>query len=554
MNGWTKADIARLRDVMLSQGRGIDEIADEVRSVCNVTRLASYRLAHGLSQPQAVARCRRYGQGNALDQPTLSRLEQFPAKGSRTPLAVQLIALAGAYGTQPLRLLTPDALALLDPREGEVIVRLAGGAVPEHESAEQAELAGLAGSSGLSGLSAHGGLGELGGRSLTGIGGNGNRPGARSGTRPGIRAGVRLGTRPGAGAGSGQTDDDPGIAGRRTDERAPGRLAGAARRAFRFASLVEGSNIGAETLAELEAEVRRLALCCPQQPIGQLVPELTQLQDIGFRLLEGRQRPPQSASLYLLTGMACGMLAKASHDLGDAGSAMTQARAAYVCADNADHHGLRTWVRGLQSLVCYWSGWSQDALRYARLGAESARSVRGASAVWIASQEARAWGMVGNESATVAALNRARWARDRAVDDDLDQIGGVLGFIPARQLYYAADALTAIPEQQATAESLAIEAISAYEKLPAGLRSYADEAGARCDLALVRIRGGDAAGAGEAIGPVLELPVERRINGIVASAHRIAVAAAGLTRTGAGKALREEIEVFCLSPAGEEPV
>jgi transcriptional regulator with XRE-family HTH domain len=500
MNGWTKADIARLREVMLTQGRGIDEIADEIRAVCNVTRLASYRLAHGLSQPQAAARCRRYGQGNGFDQPTLSRLEQFPARGSRTPLAVQLIALATAYGTQPLRLLTPDALELLDPREREVIVRLAGGSVPEHESSELAELAGLS----LSGVAGPGPVGP------------GRSPAPR-------------------------------------DERSPGQLAAAARRAFRFASLVEGSNIGPETLAELESEVRRLARGYPLQPTGPLVRELTQLQDIGFRLLEGRQRPPQAARLYLLTGMASGMLAKASHDLADAGSAMTQARAAYVCADNADHDGLRTWVRGLQSLVCFWAGWSQDALRYARLGAGPARAVRGSAAVWLASQEARAWGMVGNESGTLAALNRARWARERSTDDDLDEIGGLLGFPAAGQLYYAADALTAIPEQQHAAETFAREAISAYERLPSSDRSYADEAGARCDLALVRVRGGDVTGAREAIAPVLELPVDRRINGVVAGAHRVAAAAAGAARTGAGKALREAIEGFCLSPAAELP-
>lgn len=506
MNGWTKADIARLRDVMLSQGRGIDEIADEVRAVCNVSRLASYRLAYGLSQPQAVARCRRYGQGDGFDQPSLSRLEQFPAKGSRTPLAVQLIALATAYGTQPLRLLTPDALELLDPREREVIVRLAGGAVPEHESSEQAERVGRTGAAGLA-------LSRI---AVPGVGGS------------------RIGSST-------------------TPERSPGQLATAARRAFRFASMVEGSNIGPETLAELEAEIRRLARGYPQQPIGPLVRELTQLQEIGFRLLEGRQRPPQAASLYLLTGMASGMLAKASHDLADAGSAMTQARAAYVCADNADHDGLRTWVRGLQSLICFWAGWSHDALRYARLGAEPARRVRGAAAVWIASQEARAWGMVGNESGTLAALNRARWARDRCADDDLDEFGGLLGFPPARQLYYAADALTAIPEQQRSAENLAVEAISTYEGLDPGERSYSDEAGARCDLALLRVRRGDVTGANEAIGPVLELPAQWRINGVVASSHRVAAATAGVSRTGAGKALREAIESFCLGPAAEPP-
>ncbi|HST86593.1 MAG TPA: hypothetical protein VLL08_32950 [Kineosporiaceae bacterium] len=518
MNGWTKADITRLRDVMIGQGRGIDEIADEVRAICKISRLASYRLAHGLSQPQAVARCRRSGQDNGFDQPTLSRLEQFPAKGSRIPLAVQLIALATAYGTQPLRLLAPDALELLDPREREVIIRLAGGAVPEHESSEQAELAGLAGSAGV----------LLPGSSLIGTAGGG--PGS-----------ARVGS--GAEVDARTTDD----------RRAPGQVARAARRAFRFASIVEGSNVGPETLAELESEVRRLACGYPQWPVGPLVRELTDLQGVGFHLLEGRQRPRQAADLYLLTGITSGMLAKASHDLGDAGSAMAQARAAFICADNADHDGLRTWVRGLQSLICYWAGWSQDALRYARLGAEPARTVRGAGAVWIAAQEARAWGMVGNESAALAALHRARTARDRVSGDDLDEIGGLLGFSPARQLYYAAETLAFIPEQQIAAESVAMEAVMAHELLPAGQRSFSDEAGSRCDLALARVRSGDAGAALVAIRPVLEFPVEQRINGVTASAHRVAAAVAGGTGAGAGKTLREAIEYFCLTSAGEVP-
>jgi transcriptional regulator with XRE-family HTH domain len=503
MKRWTKADIARLRDVMLSQGRGIDEIADEVHSACNVTRLASYRLAHGLSQPQAVARCRKYAQGNGFDQPTLSRLEQFPGQGSRTPLAVQLIALATAYGTQPLRLLTPDALELLDPREREVVIRLAGGAVPEHESSEQAELAGLSSFSALA---------------------------------VPVSVAAQL---------------DAEATSRADRGRAPGQLAGAARRAFRFASMVEGTNIGPETLAELDSEVRRLALGYPQQPIGPLVRELTQLQDIAFQLLEGRQRPTQTASLYLLTGMATGMLAKASHDLGDPGSAMTQARAAFICADNADHNGLRVWVRGLQSLICYWAGWSHDALRYARLGAEPARTVSGTGAVWIASQEARAWGMVGNESATLAALSRARRARDRVTGDDLDEIGGLLGFSRARQLYYTADALASIPEQQKAAEIAADQAVSAYRQVPPGQHSFSDEAGAWCDLALARVRASDVEGAREALRPVLELDVEQRISGITASARRVAAAAAGLAGSGPARALRDAVESFCLTPACE---
>jgi transcriptional regulator with XRE-family HTH domain len=492
MNGWTKADITRLREVMLSQGRGIDEIADEVRVVCKVTRLASYRLALGLSQPQAVARCRKHTQGGAFDQPTLSRLERFPGRGSRTPLAVQLIALATAYGTQALRLITPDALELLDPRERDVIVRLANGAQPELESPEQLEYPG------------HDPLDVV----------------------PAVDP-----SRPG-GAGAGQ-------------------LVGAARRAFQFSALAEGSNIGPETLAEIESEVRRLAQCYPQQPIGPLLGQLVQLQDVGFRLLDGRHRPPQAATLYLLTGIVSGMLAKASHDLGDAGSAMTQARAAFICADNADHDGLRTWIRALQSLISYWSGWSQDALRYARLGAESARSGSGCASIWIAAQEARAWGMIGNESATLAALTRARRLRERVRIDDLDEIGGILTFSPARQLYYAADALSLIPEQKAAAEAFALQAISSYEQGPAALRSFGDEAGARCDLAVVRVRVGDVEGARDAIGPVFALSVPERIQGVIASAHRVDVAVAGLVASRRGLELRDEVRDFCLAPAHE---
>ncbi|MGH3327733.1 MAG: hypothetical protein ACRDPT_08080 [Streptomycetales bacterium] len=44
----------------------------------------------------------------------------------------------------------------------------------------------------------------------------------------------------------------------------------------------------------------------------------------GDRLVAGMRQ-------YLLAGVVCGMLAKASHDLGDTRAALTQARTAYVC-------------------------------------------------------------------------------------------------------------------------------------------------------------------------------------------------------------------------------
>ena len=34
---------------------------------------------------------------------------------------------------------------------------------------------------------------------------------------------------------------------------------------------------------------------------------------------------------------------------------MTHARTALLCANNAEHPSLASWVRGLQSLVTYWA-------------------------------------------------------------------------------------------------------------------------------------------------------------------------------------------------------
>src|SRR4051794_29067279 len=123
MGRWTKADVTRLREAMLAQGRGIDEIADEVRALCGCSHLAAYRLAHGMSQPEVVDKFLAATDGAFLDQPTLSRLEQFPSRSSRAPLAAHLVPLAAIYGTAPLRLLSSAALDGLDPRERELLLR-----------------------------------------------------------------------------------------------------------------------------------------------------------------------------------------------------------------------------------------------------------------------------------------------------------------------------------------------------------------------------------------------------------------------------------------------
>lgn len=490
MGKWSKRDVNRLRTRMQDQGRGIEEIAEEIRHLTGCSPLAAFRMAHGWSQPDAVERYAQAAPVSTMDQPLLSRMEMFPAPSARAPQATQIITLATIYDTTPLRLLTPGALDRLDPHERAVLMRCntAFTASPRPTVSDEAAV-----------------------------------PTFTAAWSRVLPAADRL-------------------------ER---QVEMAARNALRFAVTVEGTNVGPETLDQLRAEVVRLAMAYPQQPLPALLTDLIDLQDVGFRLLEGRQRPAETRDLYLLTGVICGMLAKASHDLGDPHSAMTQARTASICADNAGHDGLRTWTRCLQSMIAYWAGWPNDAVRYAEAGAEAAAHTRGTASVWLPAQEARAWAILGDADRAEGAIARADNARDRVEPDDLDDLGGIMTFPRPRQLYYAADTRVWLPGAEEKAERVAGEAVEAYESAEPEERSFSDEAGSRTDRALARVNRGDLEGAAESLRPVLDLPSDQRIGGIIASVMRVhealrgpAYRSASLTRT-----LQLEIESYCQMPA-----
>ncbi|HWR46549.1 MAG TPA: hypothetical protein VN327_02855 [Pseudonocardiaceae bacterium] len=302
-------------------------------------------------------------------------------------------------------------------------------------------------------------------------------------------------------------------------------IALSADRARDFLTRIEASNVGTETLDQLIDDLRRLVIAYEHQPLPTLLGDLVDTQDRVFVLLEGRQRPEQSRDLYLLAGIVCGLMAKASHDLGASHDAMTQARTGYACADNAGHDGLRAWIRGLQSLITYWSGRLEDSVRYAQSGAEAAVRSHGTAGIWLASNEARALAALHRLDDARAALARAADARDRVQPDELDSLGGLCTFSRPRQLYYAADALTwgGQPEADHT-ERLALDALDAYAGAPALDRAFGGVAGTRSALAVARVFHGEIDGAAEALGPVLELPVAQRIHGVVTSVEHVRAA------------------------------
>jgi len=329
----------------------------------------------------------------------------------------------------------------------------------------------------------------------------------------------------------------------------------ATRRAARFTALAESQNIGAETVGQLRDQVGELARAYVRDPLITIVGELVETQDTIFTLLEGKQKPGHARDLYLLAGIVSGLLAKTSQDLGHAHEAMTQARTVYVCADNADHQGLRAFARAMQSLIAYWAGRPQEAVRYAEAGAQFARELTGSLTAWLPALEARAWAQLSDAEQTLRAIGRAESARELVQPDDLDAVGGLLTFPVAKQHYYAAGSFVYLDGESARGQREASSALDLYERGNSEDRSFSDEAGARAELAIARVLDGEIDGAYDAITPVLDLPPERRIGGIVTSAMRVhaALRSPRFANSAVARDARDEIEGFTRRPVAALP-
>ncbi len=300
-----------------------------------------------------------------------------------------------------------------------------------------------------------------------------------------------------------------------------------------------------QAMEQIYDEVRTLATDYPQVPVLHLVPSLIKVQGDLMELIEApRPNPQHLRMLYFLTAVTSGMVAKSSHDLGRPTAAMTQARTALLCAEQADHNGLRAWINGLESMFAYWAGRPRDAVRYAQRGTEFASRAGSSVSVWLDVSEARAWAALGRADETRAAIARSESAIDAVQPDDLDDLGGLCAFGRSRQLYYAADALAWLPSEASAAERYGQEAVAAYAAHSEDW-AFSDEAGAMSDLAIARVQRGEIDGAIEAIRPVLDLSPDQRIHGIAASVRRLhdAVVGSGATSVDAVE-LQDELEDF----------
>ncbi|MGW6728793.1 hypothetical protein ACWF9G_23075 [Nocardia sp. NPDC055029] len=267
----------------------------------------------------------------------------------------------------------------------------------------------------------------------------------------------------------------------------------------------------------------------------QLIPKLSRTRREIFEYTDSpRQRPRDLATLYLLAGQVCALLAHACADLGRNTAADTHARTAQVAADYAEDQHLRAYVSWIQANVAYWQNDFEGAAFHAKSGL--AKAVDDSTRLRLSSQLARAKAAQGETRAALSALDIALDTVSRVGPAASASEPGVMHFGPAKALYYAAEVHLAVGGAAHSAQALEL-ADSALIRLddssPAEFRAAAELDAARAHLAL-----GDAEAANHRIKRVLELPVELRTTPIVG---RVIAAGTELRALAAGTSLARDM-------------
>ncbi|MFC9893516.1 XRE family transcriptional regulator [Nocardia sp. NPDC127579] len=325
----------------------------------------------------------------------------------------------------------------------------------------------------------------------------------------------------------------------------------AAHEASDHAGRAESTNVGPTTLEQLDADVTRIANDYVHIPPVPMMVEMLRVRRRVYRLLEGHQRPADTAHLYLLAGTLSGLLANASTDLGYYDAAGEQIRASWAYAELCGHNGLRAWTRGMHALIEYWSERPRRGVLLAQSGHEYADSAT--AKVRLLNIEARIWSKIGSPVDTDRCVRAADDARELAATDDLhDGVGGVFGFPDAKSQYYAGATYIHLGEAE-PALAATQRAIEIYATGPSEKRSYGAESLARVDNAAAHLINGSLDGAAEALRPVLGLAEDKRIVQLEArlTGVRRRIAAPTFRNASEARFLDERIEEFCGSTAAK---
>ncbi|WP_233625182.1 hypothetical protein [Actinoplanes sp. ATCC 53533] len=306
-----------------------------------------------------------------------------------------------------------------------------------------------------------------------------------------------------------------------------------------------------ETVAQLAADVRKLAKDYLTDAPYTLIRPLNHARDRVFRLIDERQLPRLLPGLYAGAGRLSALLAHACADLGHPYAADSHARTAWVCAEMADDDALRVYTKWVQSNTSYWTGDYATAAEAAAVGRQHAHTP--ADVLRLASQQARAAAAAADRRTAADALAAARDACAAVAEGPAGR-DGVFDFSAGKGNYYFSEIGVTLggEENWARAADDAQTAITLLTADPAACSEF--RAAAHIDLAAARLAGDHLEGAAEALAPVLNLPVELRTAPVAGRAASIAttIAKARFDAVPQAALLRDQLRMFVAYSAARE--
>jgi ATP/maltotriose-dependent transcriptional regulator MalT len=126
------------------------------------------------------------------------------------------------------------------------------------------------------------------------------------------------------------------------------------------------------------------------------------------RLLNNSRAPAQHHRLYVQLGYLTGILAQLSLARGDHHATEGYCAAAMQAADEVGDGQLRAWILSIQAMLAAYTNRHQDVIDLTNAGLQAAGQAASATAVRLASLQARAHATLGNRQAAEAALARAQ--------------------------------------------------------------------------------------------------------------------------------------------------
>ena len=131
------------------------------------------------------------------------------------------------------------------------------------------------------------------------------------------------------------------------------------------------------------------------------------------RLLNNSRAPAQHHRLYIQLGYLTGILAQLSLARGDHHATEGYCAAAMQAADEVGDGQLRAWILNIQAMLAAYTDQHQEVVDLTTAGLEAAGQAAGATAVKLASLQARAHANLGNRAAAEAAMVLARQSMEQ---------------------------------------------------------------------------------------------------------------------------------------------